>query len=145
MQSVLQGRDVQLALPDNLPPIALDYLQIDQVVTNLLENAVRYTPAHSPIEIAAHAMDGQIEVSIADHGPGIPPYELERIFDKFYRVSGTARKNTSIMGTGLGWAVCRGLIEAHGGRIWAENRPEGGAIFRFTLPIGNGEGIRTDE
>jgi two-component system, OmpR family, sensor histidine kinase KdpD len=145
MQSVLQGRDVQLSLPGNLPPVELDYLQIDQVVTNLLENVVRYTPANSPIEITACVVDGQIEISIADHGPGIPSYELERIFDKFYRISGTARKNTSIMGTGLGLAVCRGLIEAHGGRIWAENRPEGGAIFRFTLPIGNGEGITTDE
>ena len=145
MQGVLQGREVQLSLPGNLPPIELDYLQIDQVVTNLLENAVRYTPANTPIEIAAQVAHGQIEVSIADHGPGIPPYELTRIFDKFYRVSGTTRKNTSIMGTGLGLAVCRGLIEAHGGRIWAENRPEGGTVFRFTLPMSEGEGIRRDE
>jgi two-component system, OmpR family, sensor histidine kinase KdpD len=145
MQGVLQGREVQLSLPDHLPPIKLDYLQIDQVVTNLLENAVRYTPANTPIEISAQVKHGQIEVNIADHGPGIPPYELTRIFDKFYRVSGTTRKNTSIMGTGLGLAVCRGLIEAHGGRIWAENRPEGGTVFRFTLPISDAEGIRTDE
>ncbi len=145
MQGVLQGREVQLFLPGHLPPIKLDYLQIDQVVTNLLENAVRYTPANTPIEISAQVTHGQIEVSIADHGPGIPPYELTRIFDKFYRISGTTRKNTSIMGTGLGLAVCRGLIEAHGGRIWAENRPEGGAVFRFTLPMSDAEGTRTDE
>jgi len=144
MQGMLQGRKVQLSLPGNLPPIELDYLQIDQVLTNVLENAVRYTPAKSPIEISACVTNGQIEVSIADHGPGIPPYELNRIFDKFYRVSGTLRKNTSIMGTGLGLAVCRGLIEAHGGHIWAENRPEGGVIFRFTLPM-SAEGTRTDE
>jgi two-component system sensor histidine kinase KdpD len=139
-QEILQGRDVVLSLPDDLPPIKLDYLQMDQVITNVLENAVRYTPANAPIEISVQMTNGQIEVSIADHGSGIPPYELERIFDKFYRVSGAARKNTSTMGTGLGLAVCRGLIEAHGGRIWAENRPEGGAVLRFTLPVGDAEG-----
>jgi two-component system sensor histidine kinase KdpD len=145
MQGVLQGRDVQLSLPGNLPPVELDYLQIDQVVTNVLENAVRYTPANTPIEISARVTNGQVEISIADHGPGIPPFELKRIFDKFYRISGTTRKNTSIMGTGLGLAVCRGLIEAHGGHIWADNRPEGGTVFHFTLPMSDAEGTITDE
>lgn len=145
MQGILQGRNVRLSLPDHLPPVELDYLQIDQVVTNLLENAIRYTPANTPIEISARVTNGQIEVSIADHGPGIPPFELTRIFDKFYRVSGTLRKNTSIMGSGLGLAVCRGLIEAHGGHIWAENRPEGGAVFRFTLPMEKQKETRRDE
>jgi two-component system sensor histidine kinase KdpD len=145
MQGVLQGRKVELSFLGNLPPVELDYLQIDQVVTNVLENTIRYTPAKTPIEIAVRVANKYVEVSIADHGPGIPPYELERIFDKFYRVSGTMRKNTSIMGTGLGLAVCRGLIEAHGGYIWAENRPEGGAVFRFTLPINDAKGIITHE
>jgi two-component system sensor histidine kinase KdpD len=138
MQTTLQGREVRLIVPDHLPPIKLDYLQIDQVMTNLLENATRYTPADSPIEITVKELSNALMVGVADHGPGIPPYDLERIFDKFYRVSATKRKTTtrsSTMGTGLGLAVCRGLIEAHGGRIWAENRPEGGAIFRFTLPL----------
>ncbi len=140
MYTLLQDRDVRKDIPDNLPPVELDYLQIDQVLTNLIENAVRYTPSQSPIEIAVRSMDGQIMISIADRGPGIPPYDLERIFDKFYRVSGAKRRNSSVMGTGLGLAVCRGLVEAHGGRIWAENRPEGGAIFRFTLPLEKAEG-----
>src|SRR5262249_35466172 len=96
IQEILHGRDIQFSLPGNLPPVELDYLKITQVVTNVLENAIRYTPAKTPIEISARVTDGQVEVSIADHGPGIPPDELERIFDKFYRVSGTARKNTSI-------------------------------------------------
>ena len=78
-------------------------------------------------------------VSIADCGPGIPEDDLERIFDKFYRVSGTAREGLKLPGSGLGLAVCRGIIEAHGGRVWAEScaesRKEGGAIFRFTLPL----------
>jgi two-component system sensor histidine kinase KdpD len=140
MQTALQDRNVCKDIPDNLPPVELDYLQIDQVLTNLIENAVRYTPPQSPIEIAVKRVDGQMLISIADHGPGIPPYDLERIFDKFYRVSGAKRRNSSVMGTGLGLAVCRGLVEAHGGRIWAENRPEGGTIFRFTLPLEKAEG-----
>jgi two-component system sensor histidine kinase KdpD len=140
MQFLLQGREVHTSIPDDLPPVELDYLQMDQVLTNLLENAVRYTSPSSPIEITAEVVDSQIMVSITDHGPGIPPDDLERIFDKFYRVLGTARKGTSIMGSGLGLAVCRGLVEAHGGRIWAENRAGGGAVFRFTLPLQKVEG-----
>ncbi|HZR43730.1 MAG TPA: ATP-binding protein, partial [Ktedonobacteraceae bacterium] len=140
MQLLLQDRAVCFSIPNDLPPVELDYLQIDQVLTNLIENAVRYTPADTPIEIAAQVVDEQIMVSIADHGPGIPPEDLERIFDKFYRVSGATGRGTSTMGSGLGLAVCRGLIEAHGGQIWAENRPGGGAIFRFTLPLKVTEG-----
>jgi Osmosensitive K+ channel histidine kinase len=138
MHSTLQAHPVQLTVADNLPPVELDYLQIDQVVTNLLENAARYTPAGTPIAISVTAVDHALLVSIADSGPGIPPSDLERIFDKFYRVSGEKGKagtRSSTMGTGLGLAVCRGLIDAHGGKIWAENRPEGGAVFRFTLPL----------
>jgi two-component system sensor histidine kinase KdpD len=135
LQGLLQERQVNTFIPDDLPPVELDYLQMDQVLTNLIENAVRYTPPHSPIEIYVEARDKQLWVSIADHGPGIPPGDLERIFDKFYRVLSTKRKGTSAMGTGLGLAVCRGLVEAHGGRIWVENRAEGGAIFCFTLPL----------
>lgn len=132
MQPLLNGRAVRVSVPDDLPPVEMDYVQIDQVLTNLLENAVRYTPAGSPIEISVEVKDGELLVSVADRGPGIPPEDLERIFDKFYRVR-TRQRNIS--GSGLGLAVCRGLIEAHGGQIWAENRPDGGAVFRFTLPI----------
>jgi two-component system sensor histidine kinase KdpD len=135
MQFLLQGREVRTSIPDDLPPVELDYLQMDQVLTNLLENAVRYTSPSSPIEITVEVVDSHVMVSIADHGPGIPRTDLERIFDKFYRVLSQARKGTSIMGSGLGLAVCRGLVEAHGGRIWAENRTEGGAVFHFTLPL----------
>jgi two-component system sensor histidine kinase KdpD len=141
MQPLLQDRIVKTSLPDDLPPVELDYLEIDQVLTNLIENAVRYTPAKSSIEISAQ-MDGeQVSVSVADHGPGIPPSNAERIFDKFYRVLDTQRDAAHPRGSGLGLAVCRGLIEAHGGRIWVENRAGGGAIFRFTLPAGKTVGI----
>jgi two-component system sensor histidine kinase KdpD len=137
MQPLLQGREIRTSLPDDLPLVKVDYLQIDQVVTNLLENAVRYTPKESPIDIRVEVKDGQMLVSVADRGPGIPPADLERIFDKFYRV---LRNQRDTRGSGLGLAVSRGLVEAHGGRIWAENREGGGAIFRFTLPLESMQG-----
>lgn len=140
MQPLLQDRIVQTSLPDDIPPVSLDYLEIDQVLTNLIENAVHYTPAESPIEISVRADGGQVTVSVADHGPGIPPSNVERIFDKFYRVLDAQRDAAHPRGSGLGLAVCRGLVEAHAGRIWVENREGGGAIFRFTLPIGEIEG-----
>ncbi len=137
MQPLLRDRIVLTDLPEDLPPVELDYLQMDQVLTNLLENAVRYTPPGSPIEVTARRVEDQLVVSVADRGPGIPSVDLERIFDKFYRVLGTQRTT----GSGLGLAVCKGLVEAHGGHIWAENRQGGGAIFRFTLPIGKTEDL----
>jgi two-component system sensor histidine kinase KdpD len=134
MQFLLQDREVCSNIPADLPPVELDYLQMGQVLTNLLENATRYTPPSSPIEVSAQVVDGEMEVSIADRGPGIPPADLERVFDKFYRVPGTTHKK-NVTGSGLGLSVCLGLVEAHGGRIWAENRAGGGAIFSFTLPL----------
>jgi two-component system sensor histidine kinase KdpD len=134
MHFLLQDREVRTNIPDDLPPVELDYLQIGQVLTNLLENAARYTPSSSPIEVSANVVDGEMRVSIADRGPGIPPTDLERVFDKFYRVLSTTQKK-NVTGSGLGLAVCRGLVEAHGGRIWAENRTGGGAIFTFALPL----------
>ena len=133
LQFILKDRDIRVSLPDNLSPVELDFLQMDQVLTNLIENAVRYTPSGSPIEISAEEQNDEMLVRVADRGPGIPEEYKERIFDKFYRVSGAKQRGT--MGTGLGLAVCRGLIEAHGGHIWAENRDGGGAIFQFTLPL----------
>lgn len=137
MQPIVQGRVVQTHLPDDLPPVELDYLQIDQVLTNLIENAVRHTPPETPIEVSAQREGEQMVISVADRGPGIPEKDKVHIFDKFYRVLGTQRGT----GSGLGLAVCKGLVEAHGGSIWVEDRENGGAIFRFTLPIGKSEDI----
>lgn len=136
MRPFLQEREVTTGVTASLPPVELDYMMIDQVLTNLIENALRYTPAGSPIEISVSTTTSELHVSVADRGPGIPPEDLERIFDKFYRVMGHARE---VSGSGVGLAVCKGLIEAHGGRIWATNRPGGGSIFRFTLPLGKEE------
>jgi K+-sensing histidine kinase KdpD len=136
MTPLLQGRKVQTCLPERFPPLELDYVLIDQVLTNLLENAVRYTPVGTPIEVSMQKEGKAVVVSIADRGPGITPEERELIFDKFYRVCG--RKNAvseENRGSGLGLAICRGLVEAHGGKIWVEARNGGGAVFRFTLPL----------
>jgi two-component system, OmpR family, sensor histidine kinase KdpD len=141
MRLLLQGREIRVTIPEDLPPVELDYLQMDQVLTNLLENAERYTPAASPIEIAVEKIDDHVEVRIGDYGPGVPAEDVERIFDKFYRVLNTRQGRNSTMGSGLGLAVCRGLVEAHGGHIWVENREgEKGAIFHFTLPLGKVNG-----
>ncbi len=141
LRPMLEGRSVQVNLPGDLLLVDLDYLQIDQVLTNLLENAVRYTPAESPIEVNAHVEGEQVTFSVADRGPGIPAEDLEHVFDKFYRVLHSQRPGNYPSGSGLGLAVCKGVVEAHGGRIWAKQRAGGGLVVSVTLPIGARERI----
>lgn len=140
---LLGGREVGLCLPPaDLLLVDVDYLQIDQVLANLLENAVRYTPPGSPIEVSAQCAEGQVAFCVADRGPGLPHSELTRIFDKFYRVLSPGRRAGSYpMGSGLGLAVCKGLVEAHGGCIRAQVRPEGGLAVSVALPRGSREGV----
>ncbi len=123
----LKDHPITVKLPGNLPLIPFDGLLIEQVLVNLFDNAIKYTPKGTPLELAASESFYTVTVSLADRGPGIPPGEEERIFEKF--VSGRATGG----GVGLGLAICRTIINAHGGKIWAENRPDGGAVFRFTL------------
>jgi len=127
----LRDHPVATALPPDLPSAPLDSVLIEQVLINLLENAIKYTPPHSPIEISATATRDAVTIQVADRGPGIPPGDEQRIFEKFYR----ARSGNGSGGVGLGLTICRGIVEAHGGRLWVENRPGGGAVFRFTLPL----------
>ncbi len=129
LEDALAGRAVTTELAADLPLVPLDAVLIEQVLVNLLENAVKYTPSGSPIEIRARTRPGGVEVSIADRGPGIPAGEEQRIFDKFYRVNGV-----QVGGVGLGLAICRGIVMAHGGQLFVENREGGGAEFRFQLP-----------
>lgn len=124
----LVGRAVTVNLPPDLPLVALDEVLIEQVLINLLENAIKYSPAGSPIALSAVAVEPGTMVEVADCGPGVAPGDRTRIFEKFYRAQSVGG------GVGLGLAICRGIIEAHGGRIWVENRPGGGAAFRFVLP-----------
>jgi len=129
----LQQHPVQVNLPRDLPLVPMDAVLIEQVFVNLLENAAKYTPAGTPIEIAAAVLDGVVRVDVLDRGPGIPAGEEARIFEKFYRVAGGGPAT----GVGLGLTICRGIVTAHGGRIWVENRSGGGAAFHFTLPLGS--------
>ncbi|MFN8570343.1 MAG: ATP-binding protein, partial [Kouleothrix sp.] len=125
----LRGRAVTTVLPPADQLVPLDSVLIEQVLINLLENAIKYTPPGSPIEISATTAGKIVTVTVADRGPGIPAGDEQRIFDKFYR-AGTIDGGG---GVGLGLTICRGIIEAHGGKIWAENRPGGGAAFHCTL------------
>jgi two-component system sensor histidine kinase KdpD len=131
LEERLKQHPVTVRLPSDLPLLMMDGLLVEQVFVNLLENAAKYTPAGTPVEITAAAGDGVVVVDVADRGPGFPPGEEARVFDKFYRVAGA----TSTAGVGLGLTICRGIVTAHGGRIWAENRAGGGAVFHFTLPL----------
>lgn len=129
----LEGRPIKVRLPPGIPMIYADATLIEQVLINLLENAVRYTPAASPLEIVAELSPFAVEISLADRGPGIPRGREERLFEKFYRVHDESAQS----GVGLGLAICRAIVEAHGGAIRAQNRSSGGAVFSFMLPIGH--------
>jgi two-component system sensor histidine kinase KdpD len=129
MSKRLEGRPVNIDLPPDLPLVWLDGVLIEQVLVNLLENAIKYTPRGTAIEISAAATPDEVVVSVADHGPGVPPGKEEQVFDKFYRVA----EESSQSGVGLGLTICRAIVEVHGGRIWVENRPQGGAVFKFSL------------
>jgi two-component system sensor histidine kinase KdpD len=135
MHDQLHGRTVLVDIPVTLPPVEIDSVQIDQVVTNIIENAIHHTPAGSPIDVSIHCTEKQVRVSIADRGPGVKSSEREKIFDKFYRVLGEHPVATYSRGSGLGLAICRALVEAHEGHIWVEARDGGGALFHFTLPL----------
>jgi two-component system, OmpR family, sensor histidine kinase KdpD len=131
LRARLKDRSVDVHLAAGLPLVKLDAALIEQVLVNLLENALKYTPGDSPLEIGAEAATASVTVWVADRGPGIPDGDEERLFEKFYR----ATPERAQSGVGLGLTICRAVVEAHGGQIWAANRPGGGAIFRFTLPL----------
>ncbi|MGH2614206.1 MAG: GAF domain-containing sensor histidine kinase, partial [Thermomicrobiales bacterium] len=142
-----QTHSVTLAIKRDLPSLRLDYVQIAQVLVNLIENAVTYTPAGTPITVAARSVPGAVEISVHDEGSGIPPESQQRLFEKFYR-AGSA---TGASGTGIGLTISKGLVEAHGGHIGVESAPAAGTTFRFTLPLPAGadadattSGVTTD-
>jgi two-component system sensor histidine kinase KdpD len=128
MEPVLQGRRVTVQIPEGLRESSLDFVLISQVLTNLLDNAARYSPPAAAIAISADIVRDQLRVTVFNEGSSIPTADLERLFDKFYRIS------TAPGGTGLGLAIARGIVEAHNGRIWAENIGRRGVAFTFTLP-----------
>ena len=127
----LAAHPVSIKLPPGLPLVHVDAVMIEQVLENLLENAVKYTPDGTPLEIGAEAGAQKMEFWVADSGAGLPAGKEDMLFDKFYR----GAKEGAQSGVGLGLTICRAIVEAHGGTIRAESRPGGGAIFRFDIPV----------
>ena len=126
----LDGREVRLDVPENTPLALIDHPLMEQAVAKLIANAGSHTPSRRPIEIDAECRNGQLVISVCDRGPGISPELCERVFEKFYR--GDGRKAG---GLGLGLAIARGFVEAHGGKLTVENRDGGGARFTIDLPV----------
>jgi PAS domain S-box-containing protein len=134
---VAEGRRQKLIsnLPDTLPSIWVDEDMARRVLINLLENASKFTPVTGVLEAGSRAEDGWVHMWVKDNGPGIPPAEQERIFDKFTRLRG----NSKAGGLGIGLAFCRLAVLGHGGRIWVESDPGDGATFHFTFPVANAQ------
>ncbi len=126
----IADRDIRLDVPENIPLALIDHALIEQAVAKLLANAGSHTPLRLPIEVDAEYKDGQLIISVSDRGPGLPVESADRVFEKFYR--GDGRKTG---GLGLGLSIARGFVEAHGGKLTAENRDGGGARFIISLPV----------
>jgi two-component system sensor histidine kinase KdpD len=110
----------------------MDFVLMGQAISNVLDNAIKYSPPGSPIDIGATISDGELRLQIGDRGPGVPPAELDRIFHKFHRI----RRPSDTGGVGLGLSISAGIVDLHGGRIWAENRANGGgAVMTLAVPL----------
>ncbi|HEY9197806.1 MAG TPA: ATP-binding protein, partial [Gammaproteobacteria bacterium] len=131
LEPVMHGHPLRLALPADLPLIKCDAVLMERVLVNLLENAAKYTAPETPIGLRAGTTDALVRIEVWDEGAGLPPGQERAIFEKFAR----GQKESAIPGTGLGLAICEAIVQAHGGRIWAENRAPHGARFVFTLPL----------
>ena len=129
MRHSTEDHKLEIDMPESLPFVPVDFVQMEQVFTNMVSNSLKYAPSNSVINISAKTEGEAIHVQVSNQGPQVPAEHLERIFDKFYRITAADR----VTGTGLGLSICKGIIEAHGGRIWAENVQDGLA-FNFTLP-----------
>ncbi|RJP50532.1 MAG: DUF4118 domain-containing protein [Anaerolineaceae bacterium] len=130
MKHLAGEHQLAVDVPEDLPLAPVDFVQMEQVFTNLVSNSVKYAPEKTVIHLHAFVEGESIHVLVSNQGPQVPQEHLERIFDKFFRVTAADR----VTGTGLGLSICKGIIEAHGGRIWAENLSDGLA-FHFTLPL----------
>lgn len=131
MSKKLRKKPVQLHIPADFPSVPMDAVFMQEVFINLIDNAIKFTPLSSPIEIIAKMEKREIIISIEDAGPGLLPDEVNKLFEKFYR----GRMLTTERGLGLGLAICQSIVKAHGGKMWAENRKQGGAAFYFSLPL----------
>jgi len=127
-----RGQRLISECPDGMPPAYLDRSRMLQVLGNLVSNAIRYSPERTDVVVACAHEDGAVRFRVVDRGPGVPPEERERIFDRFYRGE---RTRDGVTGSGLGLAIARGIVELHGGRIWMEPASPEGSAFVVTVPI----------
>jgi two-component system sensor histidine kinase KdpD len=128
LRPLLDGRHIDLRIGEDVLDVPMDVVQIDQVLTNLVENAVKFTPPGSAITLSAVAGKEVVRVTVGDRGPGIPKEDRARIFEPFERVADSGS------GTGLGLAISKAIVVAHNGRMWVSDNPAGGAAFTFELP-----------
>ena len=140
LQPQLSKHPVKVDIPADLPLVRADGILLQQVLLNLIDNAAKYSPAGQAIEISTRVRDQELLVAITDHGAGLAAGEEKRIFEKFHRSEQTGGRP----GAGLGLTICRGIVELHGGEIWAETAPGGGARFSFTLPIAPSPELRPE-
>ncbi len=131
MRPRLQHVTVELHIRDDLPDVPVDGVQMDQVLTNLLENAARYAPPASTVQVTAAVFRDRAQVRVVDHGPGVPEEDRERVFEAFYR----GERSPETPGSGLGLAIANAIVTAHGGRIWIEGTPAGGTAVVFEIPV----------
>ncbi|WP_239649965.1 ATP-binding protein [Methylocucumis oryzae] len=141
LQTQLTHRPLAVNLPSGMTMLYVDVVLIEQVLMNLIENALRYTPLNSSLELTISTIDDGVEITLADHGPGIPDGYQQKIFEKFYRLHHESAQS----GVGLGLAICKAIVEAHGGIIRAQNRATGGAVFSFTIPLEQAPPVLTTE
>jgi two-component system, OmpR family, sensor histidine kinase KdpD len=132
-RNMLKHHHVEVRLPRDLPLVQFDALLVERVLVNLLENSAKYTPGGSTVTLSAEVVEDLLVISVADNGPGLPAGREDAVFEKFVR----GHRESATPGVGLGLAICRAIVESHGGRISGENRPGGGAVFRCMLPLGN--------
>jgi two-component system sensor histidine kinase KdpD len=127
----LEGRAIEVDIPPDLPLVPLDFVLMVQVLVNLLDNALKYSPLDQPVSLRTYLAGDQLRLEVLDRGPGVAAPELEPIFNKFYR----GAQSKGVGGTGLGLSISKGIVEAHQGCIWAERRPGGGLMISLALPL----------
>jgi signal transduction histidine kinase len=129
-----EGQSITVDFPPSFPLVVADARRMEQVLSNLLSNAVKFSHGEGKIIVSGLVKGDHVEIKVEDRGAGIDPSQLKKIFERFYQADASTRR--PYPGVGLGLFICRELVEAHGGRIWAENRPGGGSAFIFEIPIG---------
>ncbi len=132
LESITIKHHLDISIPEAIPPVLADDVRIGEVLTNLVDNAVKFSDDGTTIKIEARRSNNEVIISVADEGIGIPPELLEKVFERFFQ--GNGHKNTRRKGSGPGLSICRGILDAHEGKIWVESKPGKGSKFSFSLP-----------